>query len=193
MWILLKIIQKIDYNCEDIYYSASKGSSLYSVVCSLCCWMQSLLFSYKNKSFSFTYHLYEILSYTRLLIRKMVTKCNRKINETHKKQLKELRNHILCIVRVWLLNTDKFEFFNLFNFPFLHLFNKSAFSTYSFGKLVCYLSVFPVLSACSEIWIQWDLYRLYNICFIIIYIDARSLWLWEHRMKATCKNTKIVL
>ena len=109
------------------------------------------------------------------------------------KGLKELQNHILFIIHVCSINTDKFAFFNLFVFPFFHLFNKSAFSTYSFGELVFYLSVFLVFSACSELWIQWDLYRFYNICLIIIYMDARSLWFWAHCMKATCKNIKIVL
>ena len=55
--------------------------------------------------------------------------------------LKELRNYILRIIRVW-------------SFFFNTGLSWSAFSTYYFGTLVFRLSVFDVISVCSEILIR---------------------------------------
>ena len=88
------------------------------------------------------------------------------------KQLKELQNYIFCIIQGWSFNTG------LYKYPF---------STYSIAQQgIIYVSIFYLffwktsfLSFCVLcfllvfFWVCCNLYRFYNICVIIVYIDAR--------------------
>ena len=63
----------------------------------------------------------------------------------------------------------------------------SVFSTYSFGTLGFRLSLLSTFSFCSVFLIRCNLYRIYKICVIIIYIGAR--WFFSRFMEARLIKT----
>ena len=90
------------------------------------------------------------------------------------RQLNKLRNHILCIIRVWSL-------------PFLNAgSSKSAYSTYYLMKLVFRLPLFYVFCFfCFMIWCHSFRITIYSL----------FLWFCSYFIKtiSICENIKIIL